>query len=215
MVSLEPVLLVLAEKAGSSGKSVELTTGELGEILDVSQQTASRYLNELEGKGWIARAKAGRAFTVSITAEGVNVLRRIHSGIGRFLDSEIKGSFDGVIASGIGEGAYYVKEYASRIEEALHYRPYPGTLNVRFKGEKPQINTEKTVDISGFASGARSFGRVGLTPVELHVKGHAIICHVIIPERTHHRRDVELIAGDNLRERYGLKDGDEATVVYK
>ena len=204
----------MAEKAGSSSKSVDLTTGELGDVLGVSQQTASRYLKGLEDRKWILRAKTGRAFTISFTPEGVKVLRKIHSSIGRFLESDIKQSFDGVIASGIGEGAYYVKEYASRIEEALHYRPYLGTLNVRFKGEKPDMDTEKTVDISGFSSGARSFGRVGLTQVELHVKGHTILCHVIIPERTHHRRDVELIAADNLREKYRLIDGDEAVITF-
>ncbi|MFH0861790.1 MAG: DUF120 domain-containing protein [Candidatus Altiarchaeota archaeon] len=214
MVSLEPVLVALAQKAGSSAKSFDLTTGELGQMLGRSQQTASRYLKDLEDRGWIIRLKTGRAFSLSFTPDGVKVLRNIHSGIGRFLDSEMKQSFDGVIASGIGEGAYYVKEYASRIEEALHYMPYPGTLNVRFKGEKPDMNTEKTIDISGFASGARSFGRIGLTPVRLHVRARTIECHVIIPERTHHRRDIELIAAENLREKHRLKDGDEAVITF-
>jgi riboflavin kinase, archaea type len=214
MVVLEPVLVALADKMGSSARSLDLTTGELGRLLEVSQQTASRYLAELEGKGWIVRAKSGRGFNVKLTPDGVNVLKRIHAGIGRFLEPELKQAFEGIIASGIGEGAYYVKEYASRIEEAVGYAPYPGTLNVRFKGEKPDVNTDKTIEIAPFTSGERSFGRVGLTPVKLHVRGNTIDGHVIIPERTHHRRDIELIAGNNLREIYDLTDGEAATIIF-
>ncbi len=214
MTFLEPVLAALAQKTGSAGRSIELTTGELGIMLGVSQQTASRYLKEMEELGWVNREKSGRGFDIKIAPEGIKVLRGIHTNIGRFLEPELKESFDGEIASGIGEGAYYVKEYASRIEETLGYRPYPGTLNVRFKGEKPDMSTEKTIDIPGFASGTRSFGRVGLTPVRLHVRGQTIGCHVIIPERTHHRRDVELIGDGNFRQKYGLKDGDKATIMF-
>jgi riboflavin kinase, archaea type len=213
MVSLEPSLVALARKQGASSKAADLSTAEFGRLLDVSQQTASRYLKELETMGLVERARSRRGFTIKITSEGISVLRRIRSDIGSFLDPEVKTTFQGTIESGIGEGAYYVGEYASRIQDAVGYKPFPGTLNVRFKGEKPDMNTDRTIDIPGFDSGGRSFGRVGLTPVTLHVGGKTIACHVIIPERTHHHRDIELVAKDNIRKKYRLKDGDKATLI--
>jgi riboflavin kinase, archaea type len=213
MTSLEPVLVALARRQGSRGKALELTTAELGGIMGVSQQTASRYLKELDGAGLIRRVRSGRGFEVRMSPEGADVLRGIHSSIGAFLELESRQSFDGAVASGIGEGAYYVGEYAERIHKAVGYSPYPGTLNIRFDGEKPWLKTKKTVDIPGFSSGGRSFGGVGLTPVRLQVRKKAIDCHVIIPERTHHRRDIELVAAKNLRETYGLEDGDKAVVT--
>jgi riboflavin kinase len=213
MVFLEPVLLAVSGRMRSPADAVSLTTTELGRMLGTSQQTACRYLKGLEERGWVQRVRDGRCFSLRLTAEGIEVLRDMHAGLGRFLQPQLKPSFEGVIASGIGEGAYYVKEYSGRIHKALGYMPYPGTLNVRFKGDKPQMSTDKTTDIMGFKSGARSFGRVGLTPVRLHVRSKSMDCHVIIPERTHHRRDIELIAKDNLRKRYGIKDGDKATVT--
>jgi riboflavin kinase, archaea type len=214
MIAFESVLVALAGQVGSSGGSAEVSTAELGRLLGVSQQTASRYLKGLEERGLIRRVRSSRCFTVKLTPEGITVLRGIHANIGRFLDSELKQSFEGVIASGIGEGAYYVGEYADRIMEAVGYRPYPGTLNVRFRGEKPNMNTDRTVDIEEFTSGGRTFGRVGLTPVKLHVMGRTIECHVIIPERTHHRRDIELIAKDNLRRKHRLEDGADAVITF-
>ena len=214
MVSLEPVLVVLASRLGKSGNSVTLTTTELGGLLGVSQQTASRYIGLLEEGGHVQRIRAGRGFNLRLTASGVAELRRIHGSIGVFLESDVKKSFGGVIASGIGEGAYYVGTYAERIMESVGYRPYPGTLNVRFVGEKPTAKTAKTVDIGGFVLGDRTFGGVALTPVRLHVRRHRIDCHVITPERTHHTRDLELVSGENMREKYGVRDGDKATITF-
>jgi riboflavin kinase, archaea type len=213
MVSLEPVLIALARRIGHSGGSATLSTSELGKLAGVSQQTASRYLGMLDDAGWISRGRSGRGFEVRLTADGVSVLRGIHSGIGEFLEPDVKRSFEGRIASGIGEGAYYVGEYASRIEQAVGYRPFPGTLNVRFGDDKPELTSKGTIDVEGFESGGRSFGRVGLTPIRLHLKGRHVDCHAIIPERTHHRRDIEIVSGDNLRKKHGLRDGDKALIT--
>jgi riboflavin kinase, archaea type len=214
MVSLEPALLALAGRIGRAGCSASLSTSELGGILGVSQQSASRYLALLEERGWIERARRGRAFEVKVTPDGLGVLRGIHGSLGVFLDSAIKQSFEGVVASGIGEGAYYVGEYSGKIDEAVGYRPFPGTLNVRFAGEKPNMNSPNTIDILGFTSGGRSFGRVGLTPIRLSANGKTVDCHVIIPERTHHRRDVEIVSGNNLRRKLDLSDGDRALITF-
>jgi len=213
MISLEPVLLALASRIRSPDESLSLTTTELGHMLGVSQQTASRYLTAIESKGWVERRPSGRGFTLSLTPEGLGVLRNIHCGLGRLLQKKSVKSFKGAIVSGIGEGAYYIGEYAGRIEEALGYMPYYGTLNIKFTGGKPDLTAYRIASVGKFKSGQRSFGGVDLVPVKLEVRGHTVGCHVIIPERTHHKKDLELIAKDNLRRRYGLKDGDAATVT--
>ena len=210
---LEHALVVLASKIGSSSGSIEVTTAELGRLLGVSQQTASRYVVELAGKGWVERVRSGRGYSLRLSGEGVSVLQNIHTTIGRFLDSRLKQSYEGTVVSGIGEGAYYVGEYAERIRKAVGYRPYAGTLNVRIGGGRPNMNTPQTLDVLGFMSHGRSFGRVGLTPVKLHIQRKTISCHVIIPERTHHKVDLEVIAKENLRDKYGLKDGEKARIM--
>jgi len=209
MVFLEHVLLALAMRRQGD----EVTTRQVGDLLGVSQQTASRYLRDLEGGGFIQRVKSGRGFNIRITSSGLLVLRQVHSDLGRFFGSEIRQSYNGIIVSGIGEGAYYIREYSERIEKAVGYRPYLGTLNVRVEGGRPSLDSPDTVDIEGFISGTRTFGRVSLTPIKLHVRKQSIVCHVIIPERTHHTKDVELIARNNLRMKYGLADGDKATIT--
>lgn len=37
----------------------------------------------------------------------------------------------GEVVSGLGEGAYYVRQYEPLIEEYLGFKPFPGTLNVK------------------------------------------------------------------------------------
>jgi len=215
MVFLEPILLAIAGKMNSSDDEVTLTTAEIGRILGVSQQTASRYAAALETRGWVERKKTGRVLRLKLTPEGVDVLCGIHGGLSRLLETEPVKSFYGFIASGIGEGAYYIKEYAEKIESAVGYRPYYGTLNIHFKTTKPNLKPYSDITINPFKSGDRSFGAVYLTQITLKVRGRKIDCHVIIPERTHHKTDLELIAPHNLRRTYRLRDGDKATITIK
>jgi len=212
MTSLEPALIALARRLESPNHEIAITTTELGGLLGVSQQTASRYLAELENSGWIERRRSGRGYALKLTPDGANVLRGIHSNLGRLLESKARRKYEGTVVSGIGEGAYYVGEYADRIRGITGYTPYHGTLNLRFEGGRPRLTAYETVNVDEFKSGDRSFGRAALTPVTLRVKGAKVRCHAIVPERTHHENDLELVAKHNLRRRYNLKDGDKAIV---
>jgi riboflavin kinase, archaea type len=210
MMDARHVLLHLAIECRNRGR---LTTKELGLSLNVSQQTASRYLMALEGEGLIRKERLGRGFHIRLTHEGVEHLRLVHSGLSSFLDIESERVYEGIIVSGIGEGAYYISEYSSRIREALGYRPFNGTLNIRFSEGRPLFSSEKTVHVRAFKKGGRSFGAVSLTPVIIRLGDASVRAHVIVPERTHHRRDVELVARDNIRSKYSVKDGDRVLLT--
>lgn len=199
----------LAEEVGGCDCFFEATTSEFGQIFGVSQQSASRYLMLLEKQGWITRARSEKGFKVSITDEGVSVLKRLERKISSFLNHDSEMTYVGEVVSGIGEGAYYVSKYAEKINETLGYSPYPGTLNVRVHSGKPDLDIKSTIKISGFTSEGRSYGGVGLTPIVLTINRKTIHCHAIIPERTHHKLDLELISKHNFRKEFKAADGDE------
>jgi len=213
MVRLDPFLLALADKVACVNSSFEATTSDFGKLFGVSQQSASRYLMLLEEKGWITRTRSGSGFTVSITDEGADVLKKLENTITSFLQSDVKKEFHGEIVSGIGEGAYYVSKYAEKINTLIGYTPFHGTFNVRVYGGKPELRTSSTLDIEGFTSEDRSYGNVGLTPVALYLRDIEINCYAIQPERTHHKRDLELISNHNLRKKFKAIDGDEVRFI--
>ncbi len=203
---LEPVLVEVARHLATG--SGPLSSARLGKSLDVSQQSASRYLNELEAKGWINRKREGRRFSIEVTDDGYTILERVHFMIGSFLNECDRSLREGIVVSGIGEGAYYIGEYSSRIKDAVGYIPYNGTLNLRINEGRAGLQSDNSVDIGPFLSGGRTFGRAELIPINLAMNGKSHPCHVIIPERTHHRLDIEIVADRNLREFLGIKDGD-------
>jgi riboflavin kinase, archaea type len=214
MVCLDFFLLCLVKRIPSVGGFFEGTTSDLGEVFGVSQQSASRYLALLEDAGYIKKERVKQAFRISFTEEGVNVLKNYGHLLFVFLDSKKRASFRGEIVSGIGEGAYYVSKYAEKISETLGYIPFHGTLNIRVYGGKPDIKSASTIEVRGFSHDGRSFGAVTLTPINLKLYGKEIKCHVITPERTHHKRDLELISRHNLRRKYKIKDGDETEIIF-
>ncbi len=70
-------------KFGKGGPCVEITTTELGNIINRSQQSASKYLVELEKAGLLERTKAGQKFRIMITDRGVDEVLNLHETIKR------------------------------------------------------------------------------------------------------------------------------------
>ncbi len=67
-------LLTLAKK-GKIKSSVFISSKDLGKDLGVSQQTASRWLNELESLGAIKRELVKGGQTITLTEQGKNYLK--------------------------------------------------------------------------------------------------------------------------------------------
>jgi riboflavin kinase len=205
-------LCKLAELGAYSGE-LSITTADLARSLNVSQQTASRHLIELQTLGLIRRARGTRREAIRVTAKGSEELNKMHLRLKAIFELEPREVvLEGTLFSGIGEGAWYVSQsgYRRQFAEKLGFDPFPGTLNLRLRreydDERRLLETLPHIQIDGFSDGDRTFGPVTCYRAKINdlVDG-ALISAV----RTHYAGDViELIAPSNLRARLGLKDGD-------
>jgi|YelNatPaOPRAMG01_1025707.scaffolds.fasta_scaffold37711_2 riboflavin kinase len=200
----------LSSRAGGEGAAVK--TRELAKLMGVSQQSASRYLIELEGLGLISRLRAPRGEIVRITEEGSRRLAALYSILRGFFERpEAELVLEGKVFSGLGEGAYYVSQegYRRQFIEKLGFDPYPGTLNLRLDSgsrlRRPLLDRIEPILIEGFTNGSRRFGPVKCFRA---IVADGIEGAVLIAVRGHYEDDViEVIAPMGLREALGLRDG--------
>ncbi len=193
---------------------VEISTTQLATLLGLSQQSASRRVVELEQAGYIRREMGVRRQLVRLTEEGVNVLSREYAAYKQMFEHRDRLRIRGRIASGLGEGRYYLsqKQYVEQFRQKLGFEPYPGTLNLQVEGAETNklriLKASPALLIEGFQDQDRTFGAVDAWRADLR----SIHCALILPHRTHHARTVELVAPVHLREKLKLKDGDEVDV---
>jgi riboflavin kinase len=216
---LLPTLYKLAELGALHG-AVEASTTSLAKDLSISQQTVSRHLIDLERQGLITRQPYLNGSEIRITEGGSKELRRIYMALkAAFEETEpITIMFTGRVFTGLGEGAYYVDktDYGRHIEDALGFKPYPGTLNLRLSpsevSKKKELEAYAGIMIRGFTTGDRSFGGVKCFKASIdEIEGALILIG-----RTHYDASVvELIAPVNLRERLGLKDRSRVRVIVR
>lgn len=207
-------LLELAKLNASKG--IHITTNQISQILDCSQQTASRKLIELEKKGLIKRERVIKGQKVTLTKKGLEVLRDYYIQLKCIFEERKAVTIKGELLSGIGEGQYYITRtgYTSQFEEKLGFHPYPGTLNVLLEREHDLIVLEMLdncpyIKVDGFTDEGRTFGAVKCYPVSID----GILGAILSPLRTHHPKNIiEIIAPVYLRERLDLNDGDEVAV---
>ena len=123
-------------------------------------------------------------------------------------------SFVGAIASGLGEGRYYLSRARLRcpIHRAARVSPVPGTLNVRVGPEALRkltlLGDWRGIRIDGFQASGRTFG--GATCFPARMNGHP--CHLIHPDRSHYKDVVEFVAALCLRETLPVKDLDTVAI---
>ncbi|NJE55307.1 DUF120 domain-containing protein [Thermococcus sp. 21S9] len=202
-------LLVFLARRGAVGKMTRVTVRELADELGVSPQTVLRLLREMEEDGLIERKVEGKKTLIEVTPEGASFLQKLCDEISKALST---GVIVGEVVSGLGEGAYYVRQYAPLIREYLGFEPYPGTLNVRVLFPKTVFDAlcnARPVVIPGFTREGRTFGDVKAYRVRIDGVEGAIV----IPSRTVHPPKIaEIVAPVNLREKLGLNDGDRIRI---
>jgi len=205
---MDDVLLYLL-KRGAASTPVRITTVEIGNALNMTQQNASRRLNIL-----ITQGKASRnGDRLVITQNGVSELRNAYSGLR--LAFEGIGKITGKLTDGIGDGKYYLSlpGYKNSIKETFGILPYPGTLNIKLDKDeiwKKGALFEGALLIPGFRHDGRSFGELFVKTCKL---GEASVV-AVLPKRTHHPYEIlELVSDKNLRKALKIKSGDRISVT--
>ena len=203
---------------GARYNFIQLTGSSLGKSLQKSQQTASKYLMELENDGFIKRFMKGRKVFVRITNKGYAELVKLHSHLGSSLGAfssyiELRGE----IVAGMGEGAYYMslKGYTKQFKSQIGYVPFPGTLNVKLY-QKEYVEAIQLFDdfdakkIDSFSDGKRTYGWVKCFTAKLN---RTINCQLIRLERTHYDNSIiELISKNSICKTANLKLGSKVSI---
>ncbi|MFH1222608.1 MAG: DUF120 domain-containing protein [Candidatus Micrarchaeota archaeon] len=205
---MDEVLLFLL-KSGAAKAPAAITTGELGSALGMTQQNASRRLQQLEQQGLVSRSSDG----IMVTSTGIKDARKVYAIMKEAFEGSVK-QVRGSVVSGLGEGRFYlsIPEYQQMLKNLLGFVPYAGTLNLKLDESelwKKDAVLLRAVATPGFTSGSRKYGGALIRPCTIGGKKAAIV----FPERTHHPENIiEVIAEVNLREALRKKDGDEAVL---
>jgi len=212
------MLLKLADM-GAYHRTAKISTEYLASKLGISQQTASRYLIELERKGWIERNITPEGSLIKIEDAGNKELQKLYSNLKLLIEKSYPPSvtLEGTVFTGLGEGAYYISKeiYRKQFTEKLGFEPYPGTLNIKLSSDydiktRMEIEAYPAIEVTGFKNEDRTFGLVKCYPavIENKVKGA-----LITALRSHYDVSVlEIIAPVCLRKQLNLKDGNKVKV---
>lgn len=204
------LLLYVANKAGLHG-TLTSSTVQLGADLEMSQQTVSRKLQQLDEEGSIKKQTTPTGVVLALTEKGKGKLQTLHGKLQNILQQETH--LTGIIKNGLGEGKFYMsqEQYKQQFQQMLHFIPYPGTLNLAVDKNAAEIflATKKQLYINGFKTKEREFGGLKCYPVLIAKK----IGAVIVPDRTTHTLEtIEIIAPENLRAALKLENGKEIII---
>ncbi len=204
---------------GASRGSVALNTHQFAEILEISQQGASRRLLELEREGLIERRVSRKGQLIKLTAPAIGLLTQHYLDLKTIFEAPggERLFFEGTAFTGLGEGRYYMSHegYHRRFVEKLGFDLFPGTLNLRLTSardldERHRLEQSKGIMIPGFANAARTYSAVKLLRAKLN---RTVDGAVLLIERTHYGKDVlEVVAPIDLRKRFKIRDGDRVNV---
>jgi len=215
---MKPYLLqTLKEIAllGALKNKIEISSFELATKIDTSQQTASRYLLELDKIGMVTREFGIKKQLIEITGLGEEALQKEHLQYQQIFELTDRVQFKGKIVSGLGEGRYYTEQsgYVQQFKEKLGFAPYPGTLNVEIefveKNKLRLLKSHDAINIEEFKTKNRTFGGVRC----FHAEINGISGAIVLPLRSHYSNILEFISKNHLREKLNLKDNDFVDIV--
>ncbi len=212
-------LFHLCQNIGSK-KAVHTSSVEFGKILDLSQQTASRRINNLEELGWIERKIIRKEQIIRTTKAGGDVMLIMYKNLKQILENIL---IVGLVSKGIGEGGYYVRNqnYLRQFQEKLGFKPYFGTLNLQLselnkKLLKENLKNQIPIKIDGFKAEGRTYGSVDCYDCilsRLDSQENKINAAILKIKRTHHKKNIiEILAEPYLRDKLNLKDEDRLRI---
>ena len=204
---------------GAHKRTTKISTEYLAEKMGISQQTSSRYLIELERKGWIQRGISPEGSLIKIVEPGMKQVQNLYSYLRLLVEASYPPSvtLEGIVFEGLGEGAYYISKdvYRKQFIEKLGFDPYPGTLNLKLTTEydlktRNELETYPAIEVHGFRNENRTFGLVRCYPATINNKVKGAL---ILALRSHYDVSVlEIIAPVYLRKHLNLKDGHKVKV---
>ena len=215
----EGLLIYLAQNRAIE-KEIEITTTQVAKAFSISQQTASRFLLDLDKRGLITWKSSPKGSLVQITPEGEEILYKLRFELERAIHPDLTTiKIRGTVFSGLGQGKYYMSRdsYMKEFVDKLGFNPYLGTLNLRIHPNDTDrldlIRGSWPIIIPGFEEDERRFGDV--LCYELKIPKLSAKVAGIIPRRTHYGSNIlELISDVYLREALDLEDGDEVIVEF-
>ncbi|MFT0898797.1 DUF120 domain-containing protein [Candidatus Methanoprimaticola sp. MG2] len=199
---------------GAMDDYIAISSRELGDALEMSQQSASKRILELLDEKYIVRDLGARKQRIKLTTKGIEDLKKEYNEYRRIFEITDHVTIHGTIQSGMGEGGYYIcqDQYMKQFKEKLGFLPFEGTLNIQVDsediGKLDVIRSIAGVSINGFSNNGRSFGDV----VAYKAKIRNIDCAIVVPERSHYADIIEIICQYHLRRTLSLEDGDHVDV---
>ena len=195
---------------GGADDFIAVSSRELGDALEMSQQSASKRILELLEQKYITRDLGARKQRIKLTEKGMDELKKEYNEYRRIFELDDHIVLHGRVANGMGEGGYYIcqPQYMEQFEKTLGFRPFEGTFNMVIDkddmGKLDMVKGSTGYLIRGFSSEGRSFGNV----VAYKAKIRNIDCAVVVPERSHYKEIIEIICQYHLRRTLSLNEGD-------
>lgn len=202
---------------GAIDDYVAISSRELGDSLEMSQQSASKRILELLEENLIIRDLGARRQRIKLTPKGIDELKKEYNEYRRIFELTDQIAIHGVVSSGMGEGGYYICQegYMTQFQSKLGFKPFEGTFNVRIDpedaGKLEVIRSTAGITINGFSCDGRSFGNV----IAYKAKIHNIDCAIVVPDRSHYTDIIEIICQYHLRRTLDLSDGDRVDIKIK
>jgi riboflavin kinase len=196
---------------------VVLSSRELGDALEMSQQSASKRILELLDEKLIIRDLGARKQRIKLTQKGVDELKQEYGEYRRIFEINDQITIHGVVADGMGEGGYYICQigYMAQFVDKLGFRPFEGTLNIMIDREDSSkldiIRSAPGETIQGFTQEGRTFGRA----IAHKAKIRNIECAIIMPDRSHYENIVEVVCQYHLRRTLSIGNGDRVEIKVK
>ena len=199
---------------GGMDDYIAVSSRELGDALDMSQQSASKRILELLQQNYIVRDLGARKQRIKLTEKGIDELKKEYHEYRRIFEYSDQMVIHGEVAEGMGEGGYYICQpgYVEQFEKVLGFTPFEGTLNVNIDpedvGKLEVMRNSKGHLIKGFNDHDRTFGNV----IAYKAKIRNIDCAIVVPERSHYRETIEIICHYHLRRTLSLDNGSRVEV---
>lgn len=118
----------------------------------------------------------------------------------------------GHVSKGYGVGTEFLRMegYRQQFIRLIGIDPERGTLNLSVDTEvMDKLNDLESITIEGFIIDGVEYGSVKAYPAKIKGSRSA----VILPQRSGHRKTLEIISEDHLRSTMDLQDGDEVELT--